>query len=184
MGWTNTLKKLNYDADVVFYGNSLTAGGDFQEYFPNIKICNLGYPGDNLDGLAIRVDQLKYLNPEKVFVMGGTNKLKEMSDKDFEQKYQCMVDSIKNAVPNAEIYLQSILPINHKMTEAYASSDKIIMSNEVIKTISQQSGCVYIDLYSLYEKNGEMPAEMTIDGVHLNTKAYDIWIEEIKKYIE
>ena len=27
-GWTNTLNKLGYDADVVFFGNSITRGGN------------------------------------------------------------------------------------------------------------------------------------------------------------
>lgn len=183
-GWSNTLHQLNYDADVVFYGNSITADGYFQKYFPHVKVCNLGYPGNDLEGLTFRVDQIQYLNPEKVFVMGGINKLKEMSDEDFEQKYRCMVDSIMSAVPNAKIYLQSILPVNHKMTKAYASSKKIISSNEIIKAISQQSGCIYVDLYSLYEENGELPAELTIDGIHLNRKAYEIWMYELRKYIE
>lgn len=183
-GWSNTLEQLNYDADVVFYGNSITTGGYFQQYFPNVKVCNLGYPGDDLDGLVFRVNQIKYLNPEKIFVMGGINRLKEMSDEDFEQKYRCMVGSIKSAVPNAKIYLQSILPINYRMTGAYANSQKIISSNEIIKAISKQTGCTYVDLYSIFEENGEMPAELTYDGVHLNRKAYDIWTEEIRQYVE
>jgi lysophospholipase L1-like esterase len=183
-GWTNTLRQLNYDADIVFYGNSITTGGNFQKYFPDVKICNLGYPGDDLYGMPIRANQIKYLKPEKVFVMGGINRLQEMSDEDFEQKYQCLVDSIKKAVPNAKIYLQSILPINHRMTKAYASSKKIIKSNETIKAISERSGCFYVDLYSVYEENGEMPSELTEDGIHLYDEAYSIWAEAIRQYIE
>lgn len=184
MGWTNTIEQLNYDADVVFYGNSITKGGNFQDFFPNVKICNLGYPGDNLDGLALRVNQIKYLYPEKVFVMGGINGLKNMTDENFESKYQCMVDSIKHAVPKSEVFLQSILPINHNMTKDYASSEKIIKSNEIIKSIALRTGCTYIDLYSLYEEEGEMPMELTKDGVHLHKQAYEKWIEEIRYYIE
>ena len=98
-GWTNTLKKLDYDADVVFFGNSITRGGDFQDYFPNIKTCNLGYPGDNMDGMMLRIGQVKAVTPEKVFVMAGINGLQVQSDKDFEEKYQRIVDSIKSIAP-------------------------------------------------------------------------------------
>lgn len=110
-GWTNTLRKLGYDADVVFFGNSITRGGNFQDYFPNVKTCNLGYSGDNMDGMMLRMEQIKAVSPEKVFVMAGINGLQMQTDDVFEKKYQQMVDSIKKTVPEAEVYLQSILPV-------------------------------------------------------------------------
>ena len=39
-GWNNTLDKLELDVDVVFYGNSITCGSSFQDYFPEVSICN------------------------------------------------------------------------------------------------------------------------------------------------
>lgn len=183
-GWTNTLNKLDYDADVVFFGNSITCGGNFQDYFPNVKTCNLGYPGDNMDGMMLRVPQIKAVSPEKVFVMAGINGLQMQTDAVFEAKYQRMVDSIKRAVPEAEIHLQSILPVNHTMKKRVAGSEKIRKANEIIVEIAARSGCVYVDLYSLYAVDGEMPQELTRDGVHLHPEAYDRWMEEIRRYIE
>ncbi|MBR4392000.1 MAG: hypothetical protein IKT08_07860 [Bacteroidales bacterium] len=183
-GWTNTLRKMDYDADVVFIGSSQTCGGNFQDYFPNVKTCNLGYPGDNMNGVMLRVKQVKVVHPEKVFVLTGINGLRRKSEKTFETQYQGMVDSIKSAVPQAEIYLQSILPVNHSMCKGRASSEKIIKSNETIAKIAARSNCVYVDLWSLYENDGEMPKELTRDGVHLIPEAYNRWAEEIKKYIE
>ena len=183
-GWTNTLKKIDYDADVVFIGSSQTCGGKFQEYFPNVKTCNLGYPGDNMSGVMLRVKQIKAVHPEKVFVLTGINGLHRKSEKTFETQYQRMVDSIKSAVPQAEIYLQSILPVNHSMCKGRASSEKLIKSNEIIAKIAAHSNCVYVDLWTLYEKDGEMPKELTRDGVHLFPEAYNRWADEIKKYIE
>lgn len=185
-GWTNTLNKLNYDADVVFFGNSITCGGDFQDHFMDVKTCNLGYPGDNMDGMMLRIGQIKAVNPEKVFVMAGINGLQYQTEDVFENKYQRMVDSIKSAVPKADIYLQSILPVNHSMANDYfySSSDKIMKANRIIAKIAARSGCVYVDLWSLYEKDGEMPKELTRDGVHLFPEAYDRWADEIKRYIE
>lgn len=95
IGWTNTLNKLEYDADVVFFGNSITGGGNFQSYFPNVKTCNLGYPGDNIDGMMLRIGQIKAVSPEKVFIMAGINGLYLQTEAVFESKYQIMVDSIK-----------------------------------------------------------------------------------------
>lgn len=183
-GWTNTLKKMDYDADVVFVGSSQTCGGSFQDYFPNVMTCNLGYPGDNMDGVMLKRGQIRAVHPEKVFVLTGINGLHMETDKVFARKYQRMVDSIISAAPEAKIYLQSILPVNHSMRKGVASAEKIKKANEKIAEIAARSNCVYVDLWSLYEKDGEMPKELTRDGVHLFPEAYGRWMEEIRKYIE
>ena len=184
-GWTNTIKKLHLDADVVFFGNSITCGSSFEKYFPNVSICNLGYPGDNTDGMLLRVDQIKAVNPEKVFVMAGINGLHIQTEKVFTEKYATMVDSIKQAVPNAKIYLQSILPVNPSMKAGKEfNKEKIAKCNDIVRKIAEQKSCIYVDLYSLYAVDGIMPKELTKDGVHLYPKAYDRWANKIKKYIE
>lgn len=48
---------------------------DFQSYFPNKKIIELGYPGDNIKGMQMRVAQIVAVHPKKVFIMAGTNSL-------------------------------------------------------------------------------------------------------------
>ena len=183
-GWTNTLEKLHLDVDVVFFGNSITRGSSFEEYFPNVSICNLGYPGDNTDGMLLRVNQIKAVNPEKIFIMAGINGLHIQTEQVFTEKYATMVDSVKQAVPNAKIYLQSILPVNPSMESGKIfNKEKISKCNEIIRRIAEQKDCVYIDLYRLYAVDGIMPTELTRDGIHLFPKAYDRWANEIQKYI-
>ena len=184
IGWTNTLEKLHLDVDVVFFGNSITRASSFERYFPNVKICNLGYPGDNTEGMSLRVNQIKVVNPEKVFVMAGINGLQAQTEEVFTEKYATMVDSIKQAVPKAKIYLQSILPVNPSMEAGKVfNKEKIAKCNENVRNIAEQKGCVYVDLYKLYAVDGIMPKELTPDGVHLFPKGYDRWANEIRKYI-
>ena len=185
-GWTNTLEKLHLDVDVVFFGNSITCGSSFENYFPEVSICNLGYPGDNTDGMLLRVKQIEIVHPEKVFVMAGINGLHVQSEQVFTEKYNLLVDSIIRAVPEAKIYLQSILPVNPSMMEkgSLFSKEKIRKCNEIVRKIAEKKGCVYVDLYKLYAVDGIMPTELTRDGVHLFPESYDRWADEIRKYIE
>ena len=185
MGWTNTLKKMNIDFDIVFFGNSITRGSSFHEYFPNKKICNLGYPGDNLDGMLLRIDQIKAVNPTKVFIMAGINGLQYQTLSIFDEKYERLVKLVKEKNPQAEIYLQSILPVNKTISDnRYANNKKIIAANDIIKKIASSNGCTYIDVHSLYYKNGELDHVSTKDGVHLLPQCYDKWAELLKQYIE
>lgn len=183
--WTNTLKKMNVDIDVVFFGNSITSGSSFHEYFPNTSICNLGYSGDHLDGMMLRVNQIKAVNAEKVFIMAGINGLKWQTLDVFEYKYKCLIEAIKKDNPEIKIYLQSILPVNNDISDnKYASNDKINEANNIIKNIAANNECTYIDVHRLYLKDGKLDPSLTEDGIHLKKEAYKRWGNLLKPYIE
>lgn len=111
-GWENTVKQLNIKRDIAFWGNSITYYGNFQMAYPDKKIINLGYPGDNLDGMVRKVNTLKAVSPDKIFLMSRINGLKDMDSQTFKQKHNLLVDSMQKALPRSQVYLQSILPIS------------------------------------------------------------------------
>ena len=47
VSWERSLEQLDYDADIVFIGDNLTSGEDFQARFPDKQILNLGLSGDS-----------------------------------------------------------------------------------------------------------------------------------------
>lgn len=183
VGWTNTIVKLHTDFDVAFFGNSITRGSDFQSFFTDKKIINLGYTGDNILGMIKRVPMLQGAHPKKVFIMAGTNDLVHIDLETYKQRYSDLIAAIKDSLPQAQIYIQSVLPTNHEMTD-YAPNEKVIKANAIVKTLAESQGCKYIDLYPLYVgKDGELPKEMTRDGVHLYPQSYKKWAEKIKPMI-
>lgn len=184
-GWTNTLEKMNIDFDVVFFGNSITRGSSFHEYFTNTSICNLGFPGDNLDGMMLRVNQIKAVNPKKIFIMAGINGLNLQTTGVFEEKYERLIKAIKESNPHSTLHLQSILPVNNSIAPKYVcSNEKIVNANEIIKKIAHNNNCIYIDVHQLYVKDGEMDASLSRDGVHLLPESYDAWANLLKPYID
>ncbi len=184
IGWTNTLQKLSYKADIVFFGSSNIMYSDFRKYFPDKQIVNLGYPGDTTVGMMRRMNMLRAVNPDKVFVYGGFNGLAKQSLEQFSQQYKILVDSVQNACPDADIILLSILPINHIQFDRMGSNEKIRRANECISRIAKENNRMsFADLFSLYCINGELPDELTWDGLHLNFEAYDRWADAIRKYV-
>ncbi len=184
--WTNCIKKLELDNQIVFFGNSITAGSNFHQSFPDKEICNMGYSGNTLDDLMARIKMVKAVHPEKIFLMGGINGLRITPLNAFEEKYENLVKNIEDSIPDAKIYLQSILPINPKMKlgkKLGDINDKIIECNHIIKNIANKHGITYIDLYSHYAKEGILPEEITLDGIHLKQESYDQWVAVIKPYI-
>ena len=178
--WTNSLEKLNLKADAVFFGNSITRGSNFHLSFPDKQIVNLGYSGDGIQGMIKRVSQVRSVHPKKVFVMAGINDMKYMSDERFEQKYSQLIDSLLTIVPDSGLFLQSILPV----AEDFGLDNKeIAQRNSLIKKLAQRKRVQYIDLHSLYVKDGSLPKELTKDGIHLKPQSYDRWAKAIKPFI-
>lgn len=187
LGWENTLIKMEYKADVCFIGNSLTYHLNFQNDYPELKIVNLGYSGDGLDGMILRHKQVAAVHPDKIFIMAGCNdiSMKRISMPIFKFLYNQLIDSLQTTNPGAIIYLQSILPVNHELRPKLYSTSKIIEANNIIQEIAKQRGIAYIDLFSIYaDKNGELPQELTTDGQHLTPSAYNLWSYAIRHYIE
>lgn len=180
-GWENTVKKMQIDFDVAFFGNSITCGSDFQKFFPEKKIINLGYGGDNIRGMIRRVPMLQAAHPHKIFIMAGTNDLFHISIDEYEERYNLLLDLIHDSIPAAQIYLQSVLPMNQDMNPSAPTNEKIMEANERIKNIAHTRRMTYIDLYSEYEKNGKLPQSVTKDGVHI--KDYEPWAKKIEQFV-
>lgn len=179
--WNNCIEKLDMEVDVVFFGDSETAGGDFQKAFPDVKSINLGYIGEDVKGMLRRVDAIKAVNPKKVFLMAGINGLKYQSLSDFEFWYAALVDSIRNTVPDAELYIESILPVTNYSD--YCDNGKIRDANVALQRMAAERNISYIDVYSAYAQDGTLPDIMSYDGLHLTEEAYDIWYETIREII-
>lgn len=180
--WNNCIKKLDMKVDVVFFGDSHTAGGDFQKAFPDVKSLNLGYIGEDTKGMLRRVETIAAVQPKKIFLMAGINGLKNQSLSDFKYWYTALVDSIRTAVPNAELYIESILPVT--ASSDYCDNAKINEANTIIKHIAQERNLIYIDLNSAYAKNEVLLTSLSYDGLHLTEEAYSIFYENIKDLMQ
>lgn len=168
---------------VVFLGDSITQYAEWDELFPNRKIINRGIGSDTTKGVIGRLDQIIQSQPSKVFLMIGINDLATgVSFQDIESNYEQILTKLEG-IESVRIYAQSVLPINTAMAGNIVSGDKIIELNKRIASLSEKHNAKYVDLYSLFTSNGQMPAKYTGDGVHLTGEAYISWCNEIKQYV-
>lgn len=184
MSWNSSLEQLVYDADVVFIGDSLTRGENFQEYFPDYKIINLGLSGDTVNGIFERSHIIRRFTPEKIFIMGGVNSLKDNGVEEVISQYEAMMVELKTENPHADIYVQSVLPILNNNEEGRLTNNNIRGLNEKLKDMSDRLGITYIDVHSVYELNGEMNPEYTKDGVHLKEEYKHLWLDLLSEYVK
>lgn len=181
--WNNMLEKLNYQADIVFFGDSIIRGSDFQKEFPNQRIVNLGYSGDTLSGMIERVSMLRALNPRKIFILAGINGLTNKNYSVSAVTYGRLLDKIKEALPNADIYIHSLLPLSEQKQKRYCKNETVKAFNRLLSDLAAEKGITFIDIYSLYEKEGVLNPDLTVDGLHLHPHSYDRWARALKDCI-
>lgn len=76
--------------------------------------------------------------------------------------------------------IQSILPVNNKDFSISCNNKQILRCSQQIEALSSKYGLQFLDTYSAYQRAGEMPKEMTIDGLHLKPEYYKVWYEMLK----
>lgn len=181
--WNNTMEKLDYKADIVFFGDSLVRGSDFRSSFTDKKIVNLGYSGDTLSGMIERVSMVKAVSPQKIFLLGGINGLTNMNVEQCVKTYAKLLDKLHNELPESEIYVQSLLPLSKEKEKSICLNENIVKFNEKIELLANDRGFTFIDLYSLYLLDGKINPTLTKDGIHLLPDAYNIWAKAIEEYV-
>ncbi len=170
---------------VVFLGNSITEGGEWQELFPEAKVLNCGVSGDVTYGVYARLSKLLESKPSKIFLMIGINDLKRGISLELTKlSYLRIVKYIREASPETKLYLQSLLPVNDKMFHASyknLSPQLVDRFNEIIKEIAQEQGLNYLDVQSVFrDSHGRMKKELSLDGIHLRSASYILWAKYLK----
>ena len=174
-----------YETDIIsFIGDSITMGFDIPNYTRRTtEIINHGISGDTTRNMVLRQHLYISYNPNIIFIMAGINDInRDYETEELLSNYDILVNRFLEELPNAEIYLQSILPIGEIVTTI--NSGIIPIANDYLLNIANNNDSVeYIDLNSLFSlESGYMNPLYTIDGVHLNEVGYSVWIEELKKY--
>lgn len=177
--------------DVVFFGNSITERGDWQELIGNrLAVANRGIGGDNSFGLKARLPGIIKLNPKKVFIMIGINDIgRGLPVEVILANYLTIIQAMKAQLPKTKIYIQSVLPLNDDVLNydyLKNKSKKIEHLNSGLQVLAKDSKTAYVDLEPVFstEKN-VLNALHTSDGIHLKAEAYLLWVTHLKdkKYL-
>jgi len=184
--------ELDYFDDAAFVGDSRTDG--FLIYSGIGRGKNLTSNGLSIFKLdtkkALTINKKKYTLLEalalgeygKVYFSLGINELGYFDDEGFYQGYLHAVDAIREAQPNAVIYIQGLIPINEaQVSRPYFTNERVRNYNDIMRRVAEEKQVVFLDLYSAFaDENGELPAQASKDGVHL----YSQWCRDWLTYLQ
>lgn len=161
-------------AGAVVLGDSVAEG--FLEYDilnASSVAAEIGVHLDELDG---QIANVKELSPSVLFLYLGMNDVTATNgDVDsFISEYRAVLTQLKEEVPDAHIFVNSIFPVQEKAIEEVPLLAKIPDYNEALKELCDSQTVAFIDNTSLVE---EQYYEQ--DGVHFKADFYPIWAQRM-----
>jgi len=174
------------DYNYVFIGDYHTEGMEFDDFYkPYVKVSNDLYTtSDILDDLK---ENIYVYNPTDVFIELGSNELNdETSISEVVNNIKKIVRGIQNNRSLANIYVESIYPINDKIDgfDSDLSIEYIKKANKEIEAICKELKVDYIDMYKELSEDDLLKEDYTDDGIKLNSDGYKKVFKVINRYIE
>lgn len=167
---------------IVWMGDSITDGGEWNELFPNQHTLNRGISADNTFGLLNRISEVIKRKPRKIFILIGINDIaRGIPDEVILRNYRRITDSFQLQTPSTKIYFQTILPANNDFTEFkdhQNKTDHVLFISRQIKKLCDEKKLVYVNLYDAFlDAKGKLDKRYTNDGLHLTGEGYLKWKE-------
>jgi lysophospholipase L1-like esterase len=171
---------------VIFFGNSITQGGDWAKLTGDSTVINRGIGADLTLSLLGRVADVTRRKPSKLFILIGINDIsKDIPDAVIAAEYRALIDSVRAQSPATKIVVQSILPLNptvKNFPQHYDKQDHVVAVNRLLARMAKETGATYVDLWPVViDAQGRLDARLTGDGLHLNSQGYERWVAYLKR---
>jgi len=184
---------------IVFAGSSLMEQFPIYEFIQDFDIdkviYNRGIGGfttiEMLEVLDVCIFDLK---PSRIFLNIGTNDMNDAAYKEEELigRYDIIVSKIMEILPKVELFLMAYYPINESKADNVwqkeifktRSNARILSANGAVEQLARKYDVRYIDVNkNLYDEEGRMKPEFTIEGMHMYGNGYKEVLDEMMKYI-
>lgn len=161
---------------IAFVGDSLTADGNWQEWFPESTAWNFGVSGNTTDDLLGRLDAVIEAAPDEVVLLIGTNDLgTRQTVEHLVRNIETACVAIRKELPGSRMLVQSILPRGREF------ASRIQDANIHLRQFSATVRAQFLDLWPAFaEEDGEIRPDYSSDRLHLNDSGYDAWLGELR----
>jgi lysophospholipase L1-like esterase len=170
----------NQNESILFVGDSITAGGDWQQWFPDYDVHVETSPDDATDRLNERLPAVTELQPENLAILIGGNDFGLSRSVEYVvRSIEYFLAIVRQNVPGSRTLVQSILPRGKEF------ADDIRDANRHLRQYAQNVHAQYLDLWpAMATDEGELRPEFTTDRLHLTSAGYEAWLGELRPALE
>ncbi len=192
------LRDAERDGKNLGYGYAMMAAADLGcEYPGELEFFNKGIGGNKITDLYARMKRdIFAIKPDYMSLMIGVNGVwhRESNDgitpKRFEQLYRCIIEDVKEELPNIKIMLMA--PYYDGVTDTFAPdfNEQIAIRAEIAKNLAEEYGLAFMDTQKVIDEIQTVaPIDYwTADGVHPtifgHRKLADEWVRVFKTIYE
>jgi lysophospholipase L1-like esterase len=174
----------------ILLGDSHIEFGNWKKHLGDMTLINRGIAGDNTYGVLARLDGVIACSPSRVVVGVGINDIaKNIPDDVVAKNILRVVASIHAALPQTKVLVISIFPTNDAVKkeypDAFGKNNLAIAVNAKLKNAAKEHHFSFVDVYpALCDTKGNLTTRCAQeDGLHLNTRGYQRWVEILKKFL-
>ena len=162
------------------FAGAVVLGDSVAEGFAEYDILNASSVaaeiGVHLDELDEQISKVKELSPSILFLYLGMNDVAATNGdvERFVSEYKSVLTQIKEEVPDAHIFVNSIFPVQEKALEEEPLLEKIPEYNDALKKLCDSQTVAFID-------NTDLVSEQYYeqDGIHFKADFYPVWAEHM-----
>ncbi len=174
----------NHDqVDVLFIGDSITAGWDWQlweQYFKPLNAANFGIGGDGTANVLWRLQHgaIGQLQPKLIVLLIGVNNfaLYNETPEQVALGVTAVVKQLQLAWPGSKILLNGVFPFEEKADSPKRAMVKKL--NNIIAALGDNKQ-VFFKNYGarILQDDGSISTDIMADFLHPTPKGYQVWAD-------
>ena len=168
---------------ILLIGDSITEGWMWRDFPYDGPVANHGVGWDVSEGVLARNPQILREDPKVIFVMIGTNDLSyDRTPDQILPPLRASLISYAKTWPDAQIYLQSVLPRNGQWDKSVTALNAALPNLAEDKTMPGRVS--FIDLTPIMGASPDaLREDYTNDGIHLTDEGYRAWGQALQPYL-
>lgn len=190
----------DYFNDVIFIGDSITDGIKlYKAAKSSLIFAKTGLNIENIISETVLIDNeqinileaVKKSERKKIYIMIGSNGAGWLENDYMIKLYSKWLNNLREEIPDAVIYVQSVLPITKELSDFNSSkqnaltNEKISSYNDALFEMCKKEHFYFLNVAEEFKDNeNALPDEASpVDGMHLNPTYYNKWLDYIKSHI-
>lgn len=163
----------NLFTDYVLLGDSRAVGFEFYEYLDEDRV--MAESGATILKLEEHIPDIVEMNPSYLFLCYGLNDVSIgiwPTPEDYVVEYKRILGEIQTQLPDAKIFVSSILPAQDPAFNTSTAWYDIPEYSAAVGEMCQEIGCYYVDNTDICNKYASL---WDIDGIHVQATFYPHW---------
>ena len=187
IGEINEFKRLDNESfpgkgKILFTGSSSIRFWDsLEEDMEPLEVLNRGFGGAQISHVIYHFEDIvKPYNPKAIVFFCGTNDLTALkTPEETLNDFKKFLNLVRNEFGNIKVYVIGIKPTVDRL---YLDKQERIFNSSIKLLANNDAYLEYINVWDsmLDEKSERMPQLFLEDGLHLNTKGYEIWTKLVR----